>query len=53
MADIPKTCKVAVLIEYGNPLEIREISIPEVAPRAFLSRLKWQVFAAPTHTIAR
>jgi threonine dehydrogenase-like Zn-dependent dehydrogenase len=30
MAGIPKTCKAAVLTEYGKPLQIQEVAIPEV-----------------------
>ncbi len=39
MADIPKTCKAAVLVEYGKPLEIQEVSIPEVEPRGILVKV--------------
>jgi D-arabinose 1-dehydrogenase-like Zn-dependent alcohol dehydrogenase len=36
MTDIPKTCKAAVLEEYGQPLQIREVEIPGIGPRAIL-----------------
>jgi threonine dehydrogenase-like Zn-dependent dehydrogenase len=39
MADIPKTCKAAVLVEYGQPLEIREVEIPEIGPGAILVKV--------------
>ena len=39
MADIPKTCKAAVLVEYGQPLEIHEVEIPEVEPGAILVKV--------------
>lgn len=40
MADIPKTCKAAVLYEYGKPLEIREVVIPPVEPGAILVKVE-------------
>lgn len=40
MADIPKKCKAAVLVEYGKPLEIQEVPIPEVAPRGILVKVE-------------
>lgn len=40
MADIPKTCKAAVLVEYGKPLEIQEVAIPEVEPRGVLVKVE-------------
>ncbi len=39
IGEIPKKCKVAQLVEYGKPLEIREVTIPqEVEPNAVLVR---------------
>ena len=40
MSDIPKTCKAAVLVEYGRPLEIREVAIPEVESGAILVKVE-------------
>jgi L-iditol 2-dehydrogenase len=40
MADIPKKSKVAVLEEYGKPLQIREVPIPEVEPRGILVKVE-------------
>jgi D-arabinose 1-dehydrogenase-like Zn-dependent alcohol dehydrogenase len=40
MADIPKTCRAAVLTEYGQPLEIREVAIPEVQDGAILVKVE-------------
>ena len=40
MTDIPKTCKAALLMEYGKPLEIREVAIPELEPRAILVKVE-------------
>jgi threonine dehydrogenase-like Zn-dependent dehydrogenase len=39
MTDIPKTCKAAVLEEYGQPLQIREVEIPGIGPRAILVKV--------------
>ena len=39
MVDIPSTCKAAVLEEYGKPLQIREVSIPEIGPGAILVKV--------------
>jgi L-iditol 2-dehydrogenase len=39
MSDIPKTCKAAVLEEYGKPLQIREVEIPEIGPKAILVKV--------------
>jgi hypothetical protein len=36
MVDIPKTSKAAVLEEYGKPLQIREVPIPDMEPRSIL-----------------
>jgi L-iditol 2-dehydrogenase len=36
---IPTTSKAAVLQEYGQPLEIREIPIPEIGPKAILVKV--------------
>ena len=36
MSPIPETCKAAVLVEYGRPLEIQEVAIPEVGPGAIV-----------------
>ena len=40
MADIPKTCKAAVLEEYGQPLQIREVEIPALEPKAILVKVE-------------
>ncbi|MBI5445472.1 MAG: zinc-binding dehydrogenase [Deltaproteobacteria bacterium] len=37
---LPNTCKAAVLTEYGKPLEIREVSIPEVEPGGILVKVE-------------
>ncbi|MFC1974511.1 zinc-binding dehydrogenase [Chloroflexota bacterium] len=40
MAKIPKTCKAAVIVEFNKPLEIREMPIPDVEPRAILVKVE-------------
>jgi L-iditol 2-dehydrogenase len=40
MAEIPKTCKAAVLEEYNKPLQIREVPVPEVEPRGILVKVE-------------
>lgn len=40
MSNIPKTSKAAVLEEYGQPLQIREITIPEVEPGGILVKVE-------------
>ena len=40
MAEIPKTCKAAVLEEYNKPVQIREVPIPEVEPRGILVKVE-------------
>ena len=40
MVEIPKTSKAAVLEEYGKPLQIREVPIPEVEPRGILVKVE-------------
>jgi L-iditol 2-dehydrogenase len=40
MADVPKTCKAAVLNEYGGRLEIQEVAIPEVEDGAILVKVE-------------
>jgi threonine dehydrogenase-like Zn-dependent dehydrogenase len=40
MTEIPKTCKAAVLVEYGKPLEIREVAIPGVEPMGILVKVE-------------
>ena len=40
MSSIPKTCKAAVLEEYGKPLQIREVRIPEIGPGAILVKVE-------------
>jgi threonine dehydrogenase-like Zn-dependent dehydrogenase len=40
MADIPRKSKAAVLEEYGKPLQIREVPIPEVEPRGILVKVE-------------
>jgi D-arabinose 1-dehydrogenase-like Zn-dependent alcohol dehydrogenase len=37
---IPKTCKAAVLEEYGKPLQIREVIIPEVEAGGILVKVE-------------
>lgn len=37
---IPKTCKAAVLVEYGKPYEIRDVQVPqELEPGAMLVKI--------------
>jgi L-iditol 2-dehydrogenase len=38
--DIPKTCKAALLEEYGKPLQIREVPIPQVEPMGILVKVE-------------
>jgi len=38
--EIPKTCKAALLEEYGKPLQIREVSIPEVEAGGILVKVE-------------
>jgi threonine dehydrogenase-like Zn-dependent dehydrogenase len=40
MDSIPTTCRAAVLEEYGKPLEIREVAIPEIGPGAILVKVE-------------
>jgi len=40
MVEIPKTSKAAVLEEYGKPLQIRDVPIPEVEPRGILVKVE-------------
>lgn len=40
MVEIPKTCKAALLEEYGKPLQIREVPIPEVEPGGILVKVE-------------
>jgi len=40
MAEIPRTCKAAVLEEYDKPLQIREVPIPDVEPRGILVKVE-------------
>jgi D-arabinose 1-dehydrogenase-like Zn-dependent alcohol dehydrogenase len=37
---IPRMCKAAVLEEYGQPLQIRDVSIPDVGPGAILVKVE-------------
>jgi threonine dehydrogenase-like Zn-dependent dehydrogenase len=37
---IPKTCKAALLEEYGKPLQIREVPIPKVEPMGVLVKVE-------------
>lgn len=39
MSTIPSTCRAAVLEEYGQPLQIREVDIPKVGPGAILVKV--------------
>jgi L-iditol 2-dehydrogenase len=38
MTEVPNSARAAVLLEYGKPLEIRELRIPELEPGAILVR---------------
>ncbi len=38
--DIPKTCKAALLEEYGKPLQVREVPIPRVEPMGILVKVE-------------
>lgn len=38
--EIPKTCKAALLEEYGKPLQIREVRVPEVEPMGVLVKVE-------------
>jgi threonine dehydrogenase-like Zn-dependent dehydrogenase len=40
MAELPGTCRAAVLEEYGKPLRIREVPIPRVEPRGILVKVE-------------
>jgi len=40
MTAAPKTCRAAVLVEYGKPLEIQELPVPEVVPGAILVKVE-------------
>ncbi len=40
MSKIPKICKAAVLEEYGKPLQIREVAIPEVEAGGILVKVE-------------
>src|SRR4030067_561892 len=40
MNKIPQTCKAAVLEEYGKPLQIREVFIPEVEAGGILVKVE-------------
>jgi D-arabinose 1-dehydrogenase-like Zn-dependent alcohol dehydrogenase len=40
MSSIPKTCKAAVLEEYGKQLAIREVAVPEIGPGAILVKVE-------------
>jgi D-arabinose 1-dehydrogenase-like Zn-dependent alcohol dehydrogenase len=40
MSDIPKTCKAAVLVEYGKPDVISEVEIPQIAPGGILVKVR-------------
>ena len=37
---IPKTCKAAVLPDYGAPLELREVTIPKLEDGAILVKVE-------------
>lgn len=39
MPNIPKTCKAAVLVEYGKPDVIQEVKIPEIEPGGILVKV--------------
>ncbi|UCC59929.1 MAG: alcohol dehydrogenase catalytic domain-containing protein [Dehalococcoidia bacterium] len=38
MAEIPKTSKAAVIVEYGKSLQVREYPIPKIQPGGILVR---------------
>lgn len=40
MGEIPKLSRAAVLVEYGQPLQIREVPIPEVEPGGILVKVE-------------
>ena len=40
MIEIPKTCKAAVLEAYNEPIQIREVAIPEVEPMGILVKVE-------------
>ncbi|MDR3277934.1 MAG: zinc-binding dehydrogenase [Oscillospiraceae bacterium] len=40
MSEIPKSCKAAVLPDYGAPLEIREVAIPKIEDKAILVKVE-------------
>jgi Zn-dependent alcohol dehydrogenase len=40
MHELPRTCKAALLVEYGKPLEIHEVPIPQIEPRAILVKVE-------------
>jgi len=40
MIEIPKTSKAAVIVAWGEPLEIREYPIPEVEPNGILVKVE-------------
>ena len=38
MSEIPRSCRAAVLVKYGAPLELQEVPVPEVEPEGLLVR---------------
>ena len=40
MTSMAKTCKAAVLEEYGKPLQIPEVAVPEVEAGAILVKVE-------------
>lgn len=40
MTETPKTCTAAVLVEYGKPLEIRKVPIPELEPGGIIVKVE-------------
>ena len=40
MVNVPKTSKAAVLVEYNQPVEIREFPIPEIQPGGILVKVE-------------
>ena len=40
MTTLPKTCKVAALEVYGEPLQIREVPLPTVEPKGILVKVE-------------
>jgi len=39
MSKVPKTCKAAVLVEYGQPDVIQEVAVPELRPNCIIAKV--------------